>query len=123
MTWEAADDSRIVPARFSSCTCICCQTVHRLRERGESCGIEAGDGAGQFGVIFGAVREEERVHAIEIGEERGRVTRGFGRGESFAVGLRVVPCAAKFGIGVERRAQGFGFGVLRGVSIFPLVRR
>jgi hypothetical protein len=43
-----------------------------LRERGERRRVEAGDGARELGVIFGAAREKERVHAIEIGEQRCR---------------------------------------------------
>ena len=64
-------------------------------------------------MIFRTAREEERVHAVEIGEQRRCVAGCFGRRESFAVRLRVVPGTAKLGIGVERRAQGFGFRGLR----------
>jgi hypothetical protein len=84
-----------------------------LRERGEGGGVERGDGTGEFGVVLGAAREKERVHAVEVGEERGGGASVVGRGEGFAVGVRVVPGTAEIGIGVEDGAQIFGFGVRR----------
>src|SRR5690242_4883438 len=41
-------------------------------------------------MVFGAAREKERVHAIEVGELRGGGAGGFEGGECFAILLRVL---------------------------------
>ena len=61
-------------------------------------------------MIFGAAREEERVHVIYVGEECGGFARGFGRCERFAVGAGVAPGGAQFGVCVECGAEVRGFG-------------
>jgi len=89
---------------------LCGQSGHGAGERGEGAGIERGDGAGEFGVVLGAAREKERVEAVEVGEES-RGGAGFvGRGERFAVGVRVAPGLTQVRIGVERGAEVFGLG-------------
>ena len=69
-------------------------------------------------MIFGATREEERVHVVDVGEERGGLAGGVGRYEGFAVGGGVAPGGAQLGVGVEGGAEvrGFGDGGVRGTS-------
>jgi hypothetical protein len=83
---------------------------HRVRERRECGGIEIRDCAGERGVIFGATREEKRVHVVHVGEECGGFARGFGCCERFAVGAGVAPGGAQFGVRVECGAEVRGFG-------------
>jgi len=87
-----------------------CMRRHRAGERGEGVGIEIRDGASEFGVVLGAAREEERVEAVEVGEEGGGGAGLVGRGERFAVRVRVVPGLAEVGIGVECCAEIVGLG-------------
>jgi hypothetical protein len=56
-------------------------------------------------MILRASRKEERVHAVEICEYCGRGASLFGRGKRLAIRLRILPCAAQFGVRVKDSAE------------------
>jgi hypothetical protein len=76
-------------------------------------------------VVFRAVREEERVHVVDVGQERGGFAGGLGCWEGFAVGGGVAPGGAEFWVRVEGGAEvrGFEDGGVRGGRISAIIRR